>query len=129
MSDLTWLDPLTQHFQLGDPEPPQPIQIGLIHQTWKLSTPQGSFIAQRLHPIFDPTVTEDGQTISQWLRQQGFPTPQFCRARDGSLHLSWAEGLWRVMECLPGFCHQTPPDWGYLEQAGAAIGRLHQLLA
>ncbi|MEN9229861.1 MAG: aminoglycoside phosphotransferase family protein [Thermostichus sp. DG02_5_bins_236] len=129
MSDLTWLDPLVQHFQLGDSGPPQPIQIGLIHQTWKLTTAQGSFIAQRLHSIFDPAVTEDGQAISQWLRQQGFPTPQFRRARDGSLHLSWTEGLWRVMECLPGSCYRIPPHWGYLEQAGAAIGRLHQLLA
>ncbi len=129
MPDLTWLDPLVQHFQLGDPEPPKPIQVGLIHQTWKLSTPQGSFIAQQLHPIFDPAVTEDGQSISQWLRKQGFPTPHFRRARDGSLHLTWAERLWRVMDCLPGSCYQTPPHWGYLEQAGAAIGRLHQLLA
>ncbi|MEN9222131.1 MAG: phosphotransferase [Thermostichus sp. BF3_bins_97] len=129
MSDLTWLDPLIQHFQLGDPEPPQPIRIGLIHQTWKLTTSQGSFIAQRLHPIFDPSVTEDGQAISQWLRQQGFPTPHFCRSPDGSLHLAFADGLWRVMECLPGVCHPAPPHLGYLEQAGAAIGQLHQLLA
>jgi Ser/Thr protein kinase RdoA (MazF antagonist) len=129
MLDLTWLDPLVQHFQLGDPEPPEAIRVGLIHQTWKLNTSEGSFIVQRLHPRFDPAVTEDGQAIGQWLRQHGFPVPQFRRARDGSLHLSWAEGLWRVMDCLPGSCHPTPPNWGYLEEAGAAVGRLHRLLA
>ncbi|MEN9226766.1 MAG: phosphotransferase [Thermostichus sp. HHBFW_bins_43] len=129
MSDLAWLDPLVQHFQLGDPEPPQLLQIGLIHQTWKLTTSRGAFIAQRLHPIFDPGVTEDGQAISQWLRHHGFPTPHFCHTRDGSLHLAFADGLWRVMECLPGVCHSAPPHLGYLEQAGAAIGQLHQLLA
>ncbi len=129
MADLHWLDPLTQHFQLGDPEPPQLLQLGLIHQTWKLTTSSGSFIAQRLHPIFDPAVTEDGQAISHWLRQQGFPTPQFRRGRDGSFHLAWAGQLWRVMECLPGVCYSSPPNCSYLEQAGAAVGRLHQLLA
>jgi hypothetical protein len=33
------------------------------------------------------------------------------------------------MDCLPGSCHPTPPNWGYLEEAGAAVGRLHRLLA
>jgi Ser/Thr protein kinase RdoA (MazF antagonist) len=127
--DFAWLDPLVRHFQLGEPELLEALGGGLVHQTWKLKTTQGSFVVQRLHPQFDPAVTEDGQAIGFWLRQQGFPVPQFRRACDGSLHLSWGGGLWRVMDCLPGSSYSTPPAWSYLEQAGAAVGRLHRLLA
>ncbi|MFS8859497.1 hypothetical protein [Synechococcus sp. H60.4] len=86
MPDCTWLDPLVRHFHLGDPEPPAAIQGGPIHQqTWKLNTRRDPCIVGRLHPHFDPAVTEDDQAAGQWLRRQGFPVSQFRRACDGSL--------------------------------------------
>jgi Ser/Thr protein kinase RdoA (MazF antagonist) len=127
--DQPWLIPLTEAFSLGDPESVERLQAGLIQQTWRLRTHTGIYICQKLHAVFDEGVTADGQAISTYLRSQGFSTPRYLTTQTGSLHLHWQDQLWRVMESLPGCSHQTAPQPWYLEQAGYAVGQLHQLLS
>lgn len=124
-----WIDPLLEAFQLGGLMQRQQLHSGLLQQTWRLETQIGKFIAQKLHPIFSEGVTEDGQIISTYLHTQGFPTPEYLTTQSGDLHLHLGSDRWRVMTCLPGSTHATPPTWDHLRQVGATVGRLHQVLA
>jgi Ser/Thr protein kinase RdoA (MazF antagonist) len=131
MSELhpPWLQPLSEAFNLGTPKTLSPLQSGLIQQTWQLETHQGRFICQQLHPAFAKEVTEDAQVISQFLRDQGFPIPQYFTTSDGELHLDWEGRPLRVMDCLPGITHAKAPEKTYLHQAGLMAGKLHKLLS
>ncbi|MDX2273782.1 MAG: phosphotransferase [Cyanobacteriota bacterium] len=132
--NLYWIPLVTAAFDLGAPRQAQLLDGGLIQQTWRLQTERGVFIAQKLHPIFDERVTQDGQIIATFLRQQGLPTPTYLLTTTGELHTHLQEDpvtsvLWRVMNCLPGISYPKPPHIGYLEQAGATTAQLHHLLA
>ncbi len=129
MSAPPWLHPLSEAFGLGTPKALSPLQSGLIQQTWHLETQRGRFICQQLHPAFAKEVTEDAQVISQFLRNHGFPIPQYFTTADGELHLEWEGKPLRVMDCLPGLTHTKAPQKAYLHQAGLLSGKLHQLLS
>lgn len=129
MHDFSWIPALTQAFLLGDPLAVSPIQSGLIQQTWRISTTQGMYIAQKLHPVFQETVTQDGKAISTYLRDQGFSLPDYLTTQTGSLHFyDEYNRPWRVMPCLSGITYSIPPHLGYLEEAGWFSGRIHQAL-
>ncbi len=124
-----WIPTLLKAFELGELRDHQQLHSGLLQQTWRLETEKGIFIAQKLHPIFTPEVTQDGQIISTYLRSQGFPTPEYLITSTGDLHLLLGSDRWRVMTCLPGITHTTPPDLDHLYQMGTIVGQMHQALA
>ncbi|MBW4696778.1 MAG: aminoglycoside phosphotransferase family protein [Aphanocapsa lilacina HA4352-LM1] len=128
-SDPPWLQSVADAFELGRPLRLARLQIGQIQQTWRLETTGGCYICQSLHPAFAKAVTEDAQTVSAYLRRQGFVIPKFLATRTGELHFEGEGGRWRVMTCLPGISHRTAPDPAYLRQAGQAAGKMHRLLA
>ena len=125
---LPTLRQLCHHFDLGSLHQAEPIEGGLIQSTWTVVAEQGSFVAQRLHPVFSAGVTEDGAAISSRLQQHGIPTPHYLRTNSGDLH--WREGphLWRVMTCLPGRSFAQAPDLGYLKAAGEVVAHMHAAL-
>lgn len=127
--DLDWLDPLVTAFDLGQVEHQERLQSGWLQQTWRLRTDRGTFIAQRLHPIFDPAVTEDAQIVSRHLRSWGIPTPEYRLTQTGSLHWQEQDHLWRVMPCLPGQTHLKIVDPHWLEAVGRVVGHMHLALA
>jgi Ser/Thr protein kinase RdoA (MazF antagonist) len=125
----SWIPLLTEAFHLGDPVSVSGIHSGLIQQTWRVSTTRGIYIAQKLHPIFQETVTQDGNAISTYLRHQGFCLPEYLTTQTGSLHFyDEYQRPWRVMPCLPGSTYAVPPHLGYLEEAGWFLGGIHQAL-
>jgi Ser/Thr protein kinase RdoA (MazF antagonist) len=122
------LDELAQFFSLGAVQQCTLLTSGLINETWRLETKHGRYIAQKLHPIFDPKVTEDAAEISNYLLTHGIPVPQFLTGKEGTFHLEVSGNYWRVMTCLPGIAHRSAPTREYLTQAGALVGRFHQAL-
>lgn len=126
---VPWIPALLEAFELGDLRDHRRLRSGLLQQTWRLETEKGTFIAQNLHPIFTPGVTQDGQIISTYLRSQGFPTPDYLTTSVGDLHLYLGADRWRVMSCLPGITHATPPSLDHLYQVGTVVGQMHQTLA
>jgi len=124
-----WAESLSEIFDLGLIQRLEPLTTGLIHQTWRVETHKGTFIAQRLHPIFDQRVTLDAQAVSAYLQPHGFPIPQFLQTLAGDLHANLAGASWRVMTCLPGVAYRTAPHPTYLWAAGQAAGKFHRLLA
>lgn len=126
---VPWIPALLEAFELGDLRDHQRLTSGLLQQTWRLETEKGIFITQNLHPIFTPEVTQDGQIVSDYLRSQGFPTPEYLTTDQGDLHLYLGPDRWRVMTCLPGLTHAVPPSLEHLYQVGAVVGQIHQALA
>lgn len=127
-AQLPWISGLLEAFELGELKDLRRLYSGLLQQTWRLETATGIFVAQKLHPIFTPVVTEDGQIISTYLRSQGFPTPEYLITSTGDLHLLLGSDRWRVMTCLPGITHATPPNLDHLYQVGTIVGQMHQAL-
>ena len=119
------LSRITSHFGLGSLHQAIPITTGLIQETWRLQTDQGWFIAQKLHPAFDPLVTSDAAQITNHLRAHGIPCPQYLHTLQGSLHLD----QWRVMPCLPGCTVHQAPHPNSIYQAGWWTGRIHRCFA
>lgn len=122
------LDRICASFGLGSLAQADPIEVGLIQSTWRLRTKQGVFIAQQLHPIFEPGVTEDGSAICEKLRGFGIPTPQYLQTTSGGFHWIEAGRLWRVMTCLPGQNYAQAPDLSYLTAAGSVVAQMHRAL-
>ncbi|GAB4216487.1 MAG: aminoglycoside phosphotransferase family protein [Synechococcales cyanobacterium] len=115
---------LAQVFALGSVQSMTPIQQGLIQETWRCDTDRGAFIVQKLHPAFQPTVTEDAAAVTDFVREHGIPAPTFLRTDQGSLH--WQQ--WRVMTCLPGTTWTQIPSVDSLHSVGFWTGRLHHVL-
>lgn len=124
-----WVIPLREAFDLGEVQDLAQITSGLLQETWRLQTHKGTFIAQKLHPVFSESVTIDGQIVSSYLRSQGLPTPEYRVTREDSLHLHLQEDRWRVMTCLPGITHRVPPSLEHLHHVGRIVGRMHRALA
>ncbi|MEN9205353.1 MAG: phosphotransferase [Thermostichales cyanobacterium SZTDM-1c_bins_54] len=112
-------------FDLGAVAAASPVTGGLIQSTWRLQTNRGVFIAQHLHPAFDPTVSEDAAAITTYLRRHGIPCPTYLSTPQGSRH--W--GRWRVMSCLAGQVVNQTRDPGWIYQVAWWTGRLHRVLA
>jgi len=108
---------------------------GLINDTFRVEGPDGTVLAQRLHPAFGAAVHEDIEAVTAHLAGQGFCTPRLVRADDGAL---WVEhrdddgtlGVYRVFTFLEGTqTWDKVPDVGVAEEAGALVGRWHRAVA
>ncbi|WP_287128469.1 phosphotransferase enzyme family protein [Candidatus Cyanaurora vandensis] len=121
------MDEVIRAFALETLEAATRLTAGAVNETWRVTTEQGVFIVQALHPaVMGATV--DAQAIGQFLLDQGIPVPQYQTTTSGDLHYSSGGRSWRVMTCLPGTTHRTAPEVSYLKQAGQFTARFHQVL-
>ncbi len=99
---------------------------GLINQTYEIGHPP-RFVAQRVNPIFGPTVHEDIEAVTAHLARQGLATPRLVRTDDGALWAADADdGVWRVWTYVPGRTVHRVTDAGVAAEAGALVARFHR---
>ncbi|MDB4987109.1 MAG: hypothetical protein JWN04_2287 [Myxococcaceae bacterium] len=86
----------------GDSEV-QPVEGGLINQTFRLREGTRQVALQRLHKIFAPEVNLDIDAITRHLAHKGLLTPRVVPTRDGALWSVDADGFaWRALSWLEG---------------------------
>ncbi|MEM9694015.1 MAG: phosphotransferase, partial [Myxococcota bacterium] len=107
---------------------PEPID-SLINQTFRLRGARGSFILQRVHPVFSAAIHTNIEAVTRHLAGQAFPTPTLVPTVDGALCLDTKEGVWRVLTCIEGETHDRASGPQWLESAGDLVGRFHRALA
>lgn len=108
---------------------PTPLSGGLINQTFAVECAAGSFILQRVHPVFRPEVHHNIAAVTEHLRRRGQVAPRLLQSRAGR---PWADlgedGIWRVMTRERGVTFDTVQSPAQARAAGALVARFHSAL-
>jgi Ser/Thr protein kinase RdoA (MazF antagonist) len=102
---------------------------GLINETLRVDDPRrGTFVLQRLNPVFAPEVNEDIDAITAHLAAREVLTPRLLRTTDGRAWASAAGGVWRALSWVDGvgLARLTTPVQA--EAAGGTLARFHRAL-
>jgi Ser/Thr protein kinase RdoA (MazF antagonist) len=103
---------------------------GLINRTYAVRGAGGApvAVAQRLHPIFDPSVNLDIDAITARLAAAGLETPRPLRTREGWLWVATDGGIWRLLSWIDGVTIHRVSDPAQAAGAGAQVGAFHRAL-
>lgn len=106
-------------------EPVRPAEDGgLINFTWYVGSPV-RWVAQRLHPAFGASVHEDIEAVTAHLAAKGLVTPRLLRTDAGGLSYSGPEGVFRVMDFVPGRTVHRVDAPSRAAAGGALVARFH----
>lgn len=101
---------------------------GLINATYCVKDDHGVAIAalQRLHPVFQASVNEDIEAITNALLKRGLTTPTLIRTLSGDSFASDHQQVWRAITWVTGHCHAKIPNLRVAEQGAKLIARFHR---
>lgn len=118
-------------YDFGTVRSVKPISVGLIHQTYQISAKNGTFIAQRLHPVLaSPAIGKDFFVVTTFLNDRGFPAPKTVVTKKLQVLAKDGEGrVWRVQTFLPGTTFTAVRDAKMAREAGAMFGQFHKTLS
>lgn len=105
-----------------------PLGTGLINDTFAVASPQGPFVLQRLHPVFDPRIHHNIAAVTQRLEARGLATPRLVPTLAGRWWHVDAGAPWRLMTRLPGVSIDAMGPPAMARAAGAALGGFHAAL-
>ncbi len=106
-----------------------PLAGGLIHNTFAVTSDDGAFILQRVHPLFAPVVHDNIAAVTDHLRSKLVPAPRLLTSTAGQPWIDLGpDGVWRVMTRLPGVSFSTVQSSTQAHAAGAQVGRFHAAL-
>jgi Ser/Thr protein kinase RdoA (MazF antagonist) len=103
---------------------------GLINATFAVrdgGTPRA--VLQRLHSIFDPTVTFDTDAVTAHLASRGMTTPRLLRTLDDRRWFEHQGASWRALTWVDGETVHRIPDPAWAETAGGLVGQFHREVA
>ncbi|TSC56685.1 MAG: hypothetical protein Greene071421_317 [Parcubacteria group bacterium Greene0714_21] len=117
-------------FGLNPPFTVEKVPSGLIHKTFLVHAREGEFVIQELHKVVRPETCEDAKAITDYVRSQGIPVPEFLVTHQGKPWHRAADGsLWRVMLRLPGTSHDTVSSPAEAYAAAQFLGKFHGVFA
>ncbi len=103
---------------------------GLINDTYRVESARGTFVLQRVNPIFGAAVHDNIQACTAGLARAGVATPELVRARDGALAVTLEDGaVFRVLTFVAGASFDVAESLEQVRSAAALIGRFHAALA
>ncbi len=115
----------TAYTYLGTPRHIEPITMGLINKTYKVTTDQLIYVLQEMSPIFETTVIEDGLAVSLHLERAGINAPTPYLTKDGTLFCREEGRIYRAIKFIDGHTSHTVSSPSMAESAGRALGRFH----
>jgi len=98
---------------------------GLINLTWYAGEPV-AWVAQRLHPAFAASVHDDIDAVTRHLAGHGMVTPRLLPTDAGALSHTAADGVYRVMNYIPGRTIHRVESHALAAEAGALVARFHR---
>ena len=106
-----------------------PINYGMFESTWKVRSERGAIFVKRVERQRDPARMLRGLTISEKVREQGFPAPRVLPGSGGELLTRHLDSYYVATEWINGRCLH-PGEVGTTEarNMGATLGRLHLLM-
>ncbi len=102
---------------------------GLLNASWRVDAgARGSFVLQRLNPIFDPAVHDNIAAVTERLAAAGRPTPRLVPAHGGRAWVD-ADGVWRLYTFMAGRSFAVMTSVAQARAAGELVGAFHAALA
>jgi Ser/Thr protein kinase RdoA (MazF antagonist) len=110
---------------LGQLQSLEPIDAGLINQTYRAQFAAGPVIVQKISHIFGPAVHEDFQAVAHYLKSQGLLVPQIIPTADGHLTTTIDGQVFRAQTYIEGHSVNkiTTPHMAF--EAGRVLGQFH----
>lgn len=104
----------------------EPVEGGLINQTFRVQEGTRRVALQRLHSIFQPTVNLDIEVITTHLAARGLLTPRVVKTVHGALWTLAADGAaYRALTWLDGHTLHSVERPETARAAGALAARFH----
>ena len=121
---------IVQAFRLPPVYTLRPIGHGLLHATYQVLTPQGTWVLQKLHAAIPDAAVEDMQVVTAHLASYGLHVPLLVSTRDGQpVARDTVGGRWRLYPWIPGQVLEALPQAALAREAGRLVGVLHRALA
>lgn len=114
--------------RLGMPVSIEPITLGLINKTYLVATTKMQFVLQEVAPIFDVTVNEDSEAVSNHLVRYGIVVPRIFRTVDDKLFTMSAGKIFRALTYIAGKSSHTIVSSAMATSAGRVLGEFHRAL-
>lgn len=107
----------------------EPITLGHINATYKLTHGGDPFVLQRVNPIFAPEVNFDIVAIVAHLKAAGINAPDLQTTLAGSYwHQDASGGIWRLMTFIGGTVVERCTSADACRATGLMLGRFHRAL-
>ena len=110
-----------------------PFGSGHINSTYRVNTPQGVFVLQKInHLVFTKPaqVMENIVAVTEFLQAKGCPAMRFLPSAEGAFFYQDPDGnYWRMSKFVPGLALDAPEKPEDLQEAGYAFGKFSQDLA
>lgn len=107
-----------------------PLGSGLINLTWLARDRRGkAWVLQRVAKLFPPEVNRDIDIVTRTLQAKSLRTPRMVPTRSGELWVEAAGHTWRLMDWLPGDCHDFLESAAQARSAGRLLASFHAALA
>lgn len=97
---------------------------GLINKTWLAGDPV-RWVVQWVNPIFAESVHEDIEAVTAHLVRKGILTPRLLRTDAGALSARGEDGVWRVMDFIPGRTVLRVEGPAIAFEGAALVARFH----
>ncbi len=112
----------------------EPVEQGLVHETFFVDSSEGSYVFQRLAPgLSSMDVVADYVAVTDHLAKKGQPSPVVIRTLDDHpLAFDDADEkrrYWRLTTRLPGETRTAVRNAHDVEEAARALGRFHVAMA
>ncbi len=109
-----------------EPVTVEPILMGNINRTFRVTSGAGVFTLQVLNPIFSPKVNEDIEAVTAHLAARGMVTPRLVRTTKGMLWTTDGKGqVWRLLTHVDGTVLSSGTTSGHCRRAGELLGQFH----
>ena len=102
--------------------------LGLLHTTYRVTSPSGDFVLQRLHDIVSDRAVHDANIVGSFLMKRGIASPQPLPAVGGDI-VFHTDGLrFRCYPMIPGNVFDHVATQAIAREAGRLVGRFHAAL-
>ena len=119
---------IASRFQIPRPVSVEPFGTGLLHATHKVSTDDGAFVLQRLHPVTADPAIQDARVIGEFLASRGFQVPVPRLSKDGGLLVREGGDRWRLYPLIAGEAVDVVAGPEMAREAGRIVGAMHRHL-
>lgn len=103
-----------------------PLGSGLINETWRIDSERGSFVLQRVNPIFPADINRDIDAVTRHIAASGLVTLQLVPNRHAELWTTYAERNWRLLTYIDGVSHDALSTPAQAKSAGALLVAFHR---
>lgn len=105
------------------------VPIGLLNHTFRVKARSGSYILQRLSPVFAPVVNQDIDALTRHLHAKGVTTPLLVANDQKGLWSMRGADCWRLQTLVAGDTFHEIQNPRMAGSAGECVGRFHVALA